>query len=110
MKGSTWGNADEVDAIGKARGAGGGDPGTREREAGLLQLLSEMDGVRSNDRILVIGATNRVSALDFALLRPGRFDRTIYMGRPNTSNRFKILQVFLHLFPIARQLPSSVRD
>jgi ATPase family associated with various cellular activities (AAA) len=85
--------ADEIDAIGKARGNGGGDSGTAEREQGLLQLLYEMDSFRRNDRVLVIGATNRINLLDDALLRPGRFDRTIYMGRPTASNRLRILQV-----------------
>ena len=87
--------ADEIDAIGKARGTGGGDAGTQEREQGLMQMLYEMDGFASNDGVLVVGATNRVSLLDDALLRKGRFDMTIYMGRPSTSNRFKILQVRL---------------
>ena len=57
-----------------------------------MQMLYEMDGFASNDGVLVVGATNRVSLLDDALLRKGRFDLTIYMGRPSTSNRFKILQ------------------
>ena len=85
--------ADEIDAIGKARGMGGGDAGTQEREQGLMQMLYEMDGFASNDGVLVVGATNRVTLLDDALLRKGRFDMTIYMGRPSTVNRFKILQV-----------------
>lgn len=85
--------ADEIDAIGKARGMGGGDTGTQEREQGLMQMLYEMDGFASNDGVLVVGATNRVTSLDDALLRKGRFDLTIYMGRPSTNNRFKILQV-----------------
>ena len=85
--------ADEIDAIGKARGAGGGDAGTQEREQGLMQMLYEMDGFESNKGVLVVGATNRVTLLDDALLRKGRFDMTIYMGRPSTNNRFKILQV-----------------
>ena len=58
-----------------------------------MQMLYEMDGFASNDGILVVGATNRVTLLDEALLRKGRFDMTIYMGRPSTNNRFKILQV-----------------
>lgn len=87
--------ADEIDAIGKARGNGPTDSGTAEREQGLLQLLCELDGFKRNDKVLVIGATNRIDSLDDALVRPGRFDRTIFMGRPSTSNRFKILQVRL---------------
>ena len=90
---SRCGCADEIDAIGKSRGTGASDSGTAEREQGLLQLLCEMDGFKRNDKVLVIGATNRLDSLDDALIRPGRFDRTIYMGRPTTSNRFKILQV-----------------
>jgi len=61
-------HADEVDAIGKARGLGGGDSGTAEREQGLLQLLCEMDGFRQNDRVLVIGATNMCAGLHQSLL------------------------------------------
>lgn len=131
---------DEIDAIGKARGSGF-DSGSQEREQGLLQLLTEMDGFKRDDQVprpsslpthcrrrlspwvlqcfrpcsvvphtrnnsegvkpshclhvqvLVIGATNRASALDDALLRPGRFDRRIYMGNPSATNRFRILQV-----------------
>ena len=85
---------DEIDAIGKARSAGGmRDPGSAEREQGLLQLLVEMDGFSMDDKVLVIGATNRKDILDLALLRPGRFDRSIYMGKPGPENRKKILQV-----------------
>lgn len=87
------GCADEIDAIGKSRSSGSSDSGTAEREQGLLQLLCEMDGFKRNDKVLVIGATNRVHTLDDALIRPGRFDRTIYMGRPTANNRLKILQV-----------------
>lgn len=86
-------HADEIDAIGKARGRGGNDSGSQEREQGLLQMLYEMDGFEANDGVLVVGATNRVSLLDDALLRKGRFDMVIYMGRPSTINRFKILEV-----------------
>lgn len=83
---------DEIDAIGKRRGSSG-DAGSSEREAGLMQLLVEMDGIVKGDQVVVIGATNRISLLDPALLRPGRFDRIVYMGRPSESNRLKILQV-----------------
>eukprot|EP00884_Botryococcus_braunii_P006727 jgi/Botrbrau1/16055/Bobra.7_2s0029.1 len=93
---------DEIDAIGKARGEGGGDPGTKEREQGLLQLLVEMDGFRTLDQVLIIAATNRIGVLDEALLRPGRFDRRIYMGNPSTDNRFKILQVHARGKPISK--------
>ena len=100
---SSFGCADEIDAIGKARGTSASDSGTAEREQGLLQLLCEMDGFKRNDKVLVIGATNRLDSLDDALIRPGRFDRTIYMGRPTTSNRFKILQVCPHAIMLAFQ-------
>lgn len=92
-------HADEIDAIGKARGRGGNDSGSQEREQGLLQMLYEMDGFEANDGVLVVGATNRVSLLDDALLRKGRFDMVIYMGRPSTSNRFKILEVHPSAWP-----------
>lgn len=93
---------DEIDAIGKARGDLAGDSGSSEREQGLLQLLTEMDGFRRDDRVLIIGATNLSSALDDALLRPGRFDRTIHMGLPSPSNRLRILQVHAKDKPIDR--------
>lgn len=93
---------DEIDAIGKARSDSGGDSGSAEREQGLLQLLTEMDGFFRDDQILIIGATNLSSALDEALLRPGRFDRTIHMGLPSPSNRLRILQVHAKDKPIDR--------
>lgn len=93
---------DEIDAIGKARGDGSGDSGTAEREHGLLQLLQEMDGFTRLDQVLVIGATNRVASLDDALLRPGRFDRSIYMGMPSRSNRLRILEVHARNKPISK--------
>lgn len=93
---------DEIDAIGKARSDTIADSGSAEREQGLLQLLTEMDGFFQNDQVLVIGATNLSSALDDALLRPGRFDRIIHMGRPTPQNRLKILQVHAKGKPIDR--------
>ena len=93
---------DEIDAIGKARDDLIADSGSAEREQGLLQLLTEMDGFFRDDQVLVIGATNLASALDDALLRPGRFDRTIHMGRPTPQNRLKILQVHAKGKPIDR--------
>lgn len=93
---------DEIDAIGKARSSGPTDSGTQEREQGLLQLLTEMDGFYQDDKVLVVAATNRADALDEALLRPGRFDRTIYMGRPSPANRLKILQVHARNKPLDR--------
>ncbi|GMH32625.1 hypothetical protein BSKO_00459 [Bryopsis sp. KO-2023] len=97
---------DEIDAIGKRRGTSG-DAGSSEREAGLMQLLVEMDGIVEKDRVVVIGATNRISLLDPALLRPGRFDRIVYMGRPSESNRLKILQVHAKNKPIPRNVSSE---
>ena len=91
---------DEIDAIGKARGGAIMDPGAQEREQGLLQLLVEMDGFNNNDKILIIAATNRSDVLDDALLRPGRFDRLIYMGRPGTENREAILHVHARGKPV----------
>lgn len=84
---------DEIDAIGQARDPTGRNVGSTEREQGLLRLLVEMDGFTPNEKVLVIGATNRKEVLDPALLRPGRFDRSIYMGTPTPENRYKILDV-----------------
>jgi cell division protease FtsH len=85
---------DEIDTIGRAR-TGSGDPGAKEREQGLLQLLVEMDGFDSNSkgRVLLIGATNRREVLDAALLRSGRFDRVQRMGLPNSRERYDVLCV-----------------
>ncbi len=83
---------DEIDAVGRQRGAGLGG-GNDEREQTLNQLLVEMDGFEYNSGILVIAATNRDDVLDPALLRPGRFDRTITVGLPNTSGREAIFKV-----------------
>ena len=82
---------DEIDAVGRQRGAGlgGGD----EREQTLNQLLVEMDGFTSNEGVIVIAATNRADILDNALLRPGRFDRQIYVGLPDIKGREEILKV-----------------
>ena len=85
---------DEVDAIGMARNPDGyRDAGSAEREQGLMQMLVEMDGFKAADRVLVVAATNRRDVLDEALLRPGRFDRTIHMGTPSPENRYQILKV-----------------
>eukprot|EP00889_Picochlorum_renovo_P004218 jgi/Picre1/31248/NNA_006602.t1 len=93
---------DEIDAIGKARDDTIADSGSAEREQGLLQLLTEMDGFFQDDQVLIIGATNLASALDDALLRPGRFDRIIHLGRPTPRNRLKILEVHAKGKPIDR--------
>lgn len=85
---------DEVDAIGKARHKDGyRDLGSAEREQGLMQLLVEMDGFKPAEQVLVVAATNRREVLDEALLRAGRFDRTIFMGTPSPENRYQILKV-----------------
>lgn len=83
---------DEIDAVGRRRGAGMGG-GHDEREQTLNQLLVEMDGFSKNEGIIVMAATNRADILDPALLRPGRFDRTIYVGLPDIKGREEILQV-----------------
>jgi len=84
---------DELDALGKARGAGFVGGGNEEREQTLNQLLVEMDGFDSSSGIVVIGATNRPDILDRALLRPGRFDRQIYVPKPDIKGRYEILKV-----------------
>jgi cell division protease FtsH len=83
---------DEIDAVGRKRGAGLGG-GHDEREQTLNQLLVEMDGFGINEGVIVIAATNRVDILDPALLRPGRFDRKVYVGRPDVKGREEILKV-----------------
>jgi cell division protease FtsH len=83
---------DEIDAVGRERGAGIGG-GNDEREQTLNQLLTEMDGFKENKGVIVVGATNRVDILDAALLRPGRFDRQIQVGLPDRLGRIGILKV-----------------
>ncbi len=83
---------DEIDAVGRRRGSGLGG-GHDEREQTLNQLLVEMDGFSTNENIIIIAATNRVDILDPALLRPGRFDRQIYVGAPDVKGREEILNV-----------------
>lgn len=82
---------DEIDAVGKARGGYRND----ERETTLNQLLTEMDGFEDSSGVIVIGATNKIEVLDEALLRPGRFDRRIYVELPDLAERVKILEVHL---------------
>ena len=82
---------DEIDAVGRQRGAGLGG-GHDEREQTLNQLLVEMDGFDANDGVIVMAATNRADILDKALLRPGRFDRQVYVGLPDVKGREEILQ------------------
>ena len=83
---------DEIDAVGRHRGAGLGG-GHDEREQTLNQLLVEMDGFGKNEGVIVVAATNRVDILDPALLRPGRFDRQVYVGLPDIKGREEILKV-----------------
>ena len=91
---------DEIDAVGRQRGAGLGG-GNDEREQTLNQLLVEMDGFEGNEGIIVIAATNRADVLDSALLRPGRFDRQIQVGLPDVKGREQILAVHMKKLPIA---------
>ena len=91
---------DEIDAVGRQRGAGLGG-GHDEREQTLNQLLVEMDGFEGNEGIIVIAATNRPDVLDKALLRPGRFDRQIFVGLPDVRGREQILKVHLQKVPLA---------
>jgi len=91
---------DEIDAVGRHRGAGLGG-GNDEREQTLNQLLVEMDGFEANEGIIIIAATNRPDVLDPALLRPGRFDRQIVVPNPDIAGREKILKVHMRKSPIA---------
>ena len=94
---------DEIDAVGRRRGAGLGG-GHDEREQTLNQLLVEMDGFGSNQGVIVIAATNRQDILDPALLRPGRFDRQIYVGLPDIKGREDILKVHARKKPLAEDV------
>ena len=91
---------DEIDAVGRQRGSGLGG-GHDEREQTLNQLLVEMDGFEANDGIIVMAATNRADILDKALLRPGRFDRQVYVGLPDVKGREEILKVHTKNKPLA---------
>ena len=94
---------DEIDAVGRRRGAGLGG-GHDEREQTLNQLLVEMDGFGSNEGVIVLAATNRQDILDPALLRPGRFDRQIYVGLPDIRGREAILKVHAKRKPLAEDV------
>jgi len=91
---------DEIDAVGRQRGAGLGG-GHDEREQTLNQLLVEMDGFAANEGVIVLAATNRQDILDPALMRPGRFDRQVYVGRPDMKGREEILRVHTRKKPLA---------
>lgn len=91
---------DEIDAVGRHRGAGLGG-GNDEREQTLNQMLVEMDGFEANEGVILIAATNRPDVLDPALLRPGRFDRQVVVPNPDVSGREKILRVHMRKVPLA---------
>ena len=98
---------DEIDAVGRHRGAGMGG-GHDEREQTLNQLLVEMDGFEMNDGIIVIAATNRPDVLDPALLRPGRFDRQVVVGLPDIRGREQILKVHMRKAPVGENVNPAV--
>lgn len=98
---------DEIDAVGRRRGAGLGG-GHDEREQTLNQLLVEMDGFGINESVIIIAATNRADILDPALLRPGRFDRQVYVGRPDVKGREAILRVHSKGKPLAPEVELKV--
>jgi cell division protease FtsH len=98
---------DEIDAVGRHRGAGLGG-GNDEREQTLNQLLVEMDGFEANEGVILIAATNRPDVLDPALLRPGRFDRQVVVPNPDLSGREKILRVHMRKVPLAPDVDPRV--
>ncbi|MBR1605590.1 MAG: ATP-dependent zinc metalloprotease FtsH [Alphaproteobacteria bacterium] len=98
---------DEIDAVGRHRGAGLGG-GNDEREQTLNQLLVEMDGFDDNQNVIVIAATNRPDVLDPALLRPGRFDRQVTVSNPDKKGREEILKVHVKNVPLAKDVSLSV--
>ena len=98
---------DEIDAVGRSRGAGLGG-GNDEREQTLNQLLVEMDGFEANEGIIIVAATNRPDVLDPALLRPGRFDRQVTVGNPDVIGREKILRVHIRNVPLAKDVDTKI--
>ena len=98
---------DEIDAVGRHRGAGLGG-GHDEREQTLNQLLVEMDGFESNDGVILVAATNRPDVLDPALLRPGRFDRRVVVGLPDVRGREEILRVHVKKVPVSEDTNLNV--
>ena len=98
---------DEIDAVGRHRGAGMGG-GNDEREQTLNQLLVEMDGFEANEGVIILAATNRPDVLDPALLRPGRFDRQIVVGLADVKGREKILKVHMKKVPLANNVDAAV--
>ncbi len=98
---------DEIDAVGRHRGAGLGG-GNDEREQTLNQLLVEMDGFEANEGVILIAATNRPDVLDPALLRPGRFDRQVVVPLPDVNGREKILRVHMRNVPLAPDVDAKI--
>jgi len=98
---------DEIDAVGRHRGAGLGG-GNDEREQTLNQLLVEMDGFEANDGVILIAATNRPDVLDPALLRPGRFDRQVVVPNPDILGREQILKVHMRKVPLAPDVDARI--
>ncbi|MDH4478554.1 MAG: ATP-dependent zinc metalloprotease FtsH [Rhodoferax sp.] len=98
---------DEIDAVGRQRGAGLGG-GNDEREQTLNQMLVEMDGFETNVGVIVVAATNRPDILDAALLRPGRFDRQVYVTLPDIRGREQILNVHMRKVPVAQDVNPGV--
>jgi cell division protease FtsH len=98
---------DEIDAVGRHRGAGMGG-GNDEREQTLNQLLVEMDGFEASSGVIVVAATNRADVLDKALLRPGRFDRQVMVGLPDIRGREQILNVHMRKVPIATDVKADI--
>ncbi|MGV8805367.1 MAG: ATP-dependent zinc metalloprotease FtsH [Polaromonas sp.] len=98
---------DEIDAVGRQRGAGVGG-GNDEREQTLNQMLVEMDGFETNVGVIVVAATNRPDILDAALLRPGRFDRQVYVTLPDIRGREQILNVHMRKVPLGQDVNASI--
>lgn len=98
---------DEIDAVGRQRGAGVGG-GNDEREQTLNQMLVEMDGFETNLGVIVVAATNRPDILDAALLRPGRFDRQVYVTLPDVKGREQILNVHMRKIPVGQDVNANI--